>query len=79
MLIPNKHTDLSRNVLVVAADILEYLAKHRVVNFDDLRNYIRKKIPGADRNFIPALTLLYALNVIEYRKKNDSFEYIGSK
>lgn len=77
MLIPTKHTDPSRNVLSVATELLEHIHQKRVVSFEDLREYLRTQRPGTDRIFVSAATLLYALGLIEYRRKTDAFEYTG--
>jgi hypothetical protein len=58
--------------------VLARLKKYRIEEYETLRALV-KKMPGGDALFLPALNLLYLLGLIEYRPKNDSVEYVGSK
>lgn len=77
MLKPSKNTDPARSLLVVAASLLARLRKKRVDTLSDLRDALRKEHAGTDRLFLPALNLLFALGLVEYRVKTDAFEYVG--
>jgi len=74
---PTKHTDPQRSLLFVSATALKRLQKRRAEPFDTLRGHVLEKHTGSDRLFVPALNLLFALGLIEYRPKTDSFEYVG--
>ena len=79
MLRPTKHSDPRRTVLPAAGILLAHLRRHRVESFSQLRATVRNKDDRLDVLFVPALNLLFALGLIEYRKKTDSFEYVGSE
>jgi hypothetical protein len=74
---PTKHSDPSRTVLAVAAEILDRLRRQRVESFVELRRRLSQQGAGVASLFIPAISLLYALGLVEYRRKTDSFEYTG--
>ena len=57
--------------------MLKQLRKHRMVEYDALRNFLRSEIEGADALFIPALDVLFLLGLVEYRRKSDCFAYVG--
>lgn len=77
MLRPTKNTDPARSLLVVSASLLKRLRRKRVEGFVELRQFLRDAHSGADKHFLPALNLLYALGLVEYRVKTDAFEYVG--
>lgn len=77
MLKPTKHTDPARSVLAVAAALLHQLRRKRVVPFGELKAFLRDQGPGTDILFVYGTDLLFLLGLIEYRKKTDSFEYVG--
>lgn len=77
MLRPTKHSHPDKTTLHAATLILKRLQKRRIEKFDDLREYLRKQIKSADFLFLPAVNLLFLLGIIQYRRKNDSFEYVG--
>jgi hypothetical protein len=47
-----------------------------VESYDGLRAFSRAKVDGGDVLFLPALSFLYLMGVVEYRPKNDTFEYV---
>ena len=48
-----------------------------VDEYDALRAFAKKKVVGGDVLFLPALSFLYLLGLIEYRPKIDAVEYVG--
>ncbi|MDH5676674.1 MAG: hypothetical protein OEZ06_31440 [Myxococcales bacterium] len=77
MLRPTKHAHPDRTVINLAMLLLLRLRKRRVEEYVALRKYTRGAVSGGDFLFLPALNLLYMLGLIEYRRKTDSFEYVG--
>ena len=77
MLRPTKHSDPNNTVLPVAALLLAHLRRFRTESFATLRELVRKTNEELDSLFVPALSLLFLLGLIEYRVKTDSFEYVG--
>jgi ABC-3C biological conflict system middle component len=77
MLRPTKHSHPDRTVLSLALVLLGRLRAKRVENYDELRAFSRAKVDGGHVLFLPALSFLYVMGVVEYRPKNDSFEYVG--
>jgi hypothetical protein len=57
--------------------LLKRLKKNRLARFDDLRRLANRTIRGADPLFLPALSFLYILGLVEYRPKTDAIEYVG--
>jgi hypothetical protein len=57
--------------------LLLRIKSQRVEGYEELLGYAKKSVIGANFLFLPALNLLFLLGLIEYRPKNDSFEYIG--
>jgi hypothetical protein len=57
--------------------LLLRIKAQRIEEYEELRGYVKKSVPGGDFLFLPALNLLFLLGLIEYRPKNDSLEYIG--
>lgn len=78
MLRPTKHSHPDQTVINMSLLLLEKLRKLRVEEYDKLRKYAAKKVVGGDILFLPSLNFLYLLGLIEYRKKNDVVEYVGS-
>lgn len=77
MLRPTKHSDPTLTVLPVAAFLLRRLRKHRVESVSGLAARLRKDMPSTNALFAPAIGLLFALALVEYRSHIDSFEYVG--
>jgi hypothetical protein len=78
MLKPTKHSHPDRTIINVSLILLSRVRKRRIEDYDTLRNLVKKTVAGGDALFLPALSFLYLLGVIEYRKKTDSVEYVGS-
>jgi hypothetical protein len=77
MLRPTKHSHPDRTVLNLALVLLSRLRARRAESYDALRAHCRTKVNGADVLFLPALSFLYVMGVVEYRPKTDAFEYVG--
>ena len=77
MIRPNKHSHPDKTVVSASTVLLKRLRKYRSISFDKLREHLAKQEADAASLFLPALNLLFLLGLVEYRKKNDTFEYIG--
>jgi hypothetical protein len=79
MLRPTKHSHPDRTVIGVALRLLVRLRRERLDSYDDLRKFARKAVEGGDILFMPALSFLFLMGLIDYRPKTDAIEYIGPK
>lgn len=78
MLFPSKHSHPDRTLLAASTRLLRELRLRRVVEFDDLARSLKKTAgPSADYLFMPAVSLLYLLGLVDYHAAADSFEYQG--
>ncbi|XCN74929.1 MAG: ABC-three component system middle component 8 [Candidatus Electrothrix aestuarii] len=77
MLRPTKHSHPDRTVINVSLLLLDYLKKYRIEEYGKLRRKIKEKTVGGDVLFLPALSFLYLLGLVEYRPKTDAVEYTG--
>ncbi len=77
MLRPSKHSHPDRTVVAVSLHLLAQLRSRRLVDYEDLRAFSRRKVSGSDPLFLPALNFLYLLGLIEYHPKTDAVEYVG--
>ncbi|APZ95366.1 ABC-three component system middle component 8 [Fuerstiella marisgermanici] len=78
MIRPNKHAHPDKTLMSAATVILRRVKARRSEKFDDLRKVLVSHEPDAASLFLPAVNLLFLLGLIEYRKKNDTFEYVGN-
>ena len=78
MLRPTKHSHPDRTIINVAMLLLIRLKKRRIEQYDALRTYTKKAVSGGDFLFLPALNVLFLLGLVEYHRKTDSFEYVGT-
>lgn len=78
MLRPTKHSHPDRTVVNVSMLLLIRLRARRLEDYDSLRKYAKKAVAGGDVLFLPALSFLYLLGLIEYRPKTDAVEYVGN-
>jgi hypothetical protein len=76
MLTPAKHLDLDRSVLRVASEVLIELRRRRMMEYDAVIRYVKRRI-GDDGEAViaPALSFLFLMGRLEYHAKNDTFEY----
>ena len=73
MIKPEKYMDLDKSVLMIASLILKRLFQDKVIKMDSLFSLIEEKIgDGIHENFLAALTMLHALDKIDYLEKNDT-------
>jgi hypothetical protein len=78
MIRPNKHSHPDKTLVAASTILLRRLRRKRSETFDDLRQCLTKHESDAAGLFLPAVNLLFLLGLVEYRKKNDTFEYIGN-
>lgn len=78
MIQPSKHSHPDKTLIAVAVTLLKQLKSKRSTQYDELREHLIKRYPDALSLFLPALSLLFLLGLVIYRKHNDSFEYTGS-
>jgi hypothetical protein len=77
MLRPTKHSHPDRTIINVSLILLARLKDRRLEDYDKLRKYAKKTVIGGDVLFLPALSFLFLLGLIEYRPKTDAVEYVG--
>lgn len=77
MLRPSKHAHPDRTVINVAMLLLTRLRSQRLCEYDALLNYARKAVSGGDVLFLPSLSFLFLLGLVEYHPKTDAIEYVG--
>lgn len=77
MIRPNKHSHPDKTVIAASTVILRRLRNKRTETFDELRRCLAKYDADSVSLFFPAVNLLFLLGLVEYRSKNDSFEYVG--
>ena len=77
MLRPTKHSHPDRTVINVSLLLLARLRTRRIENYDGLRAYAKTIVIGGDVLFLPSLSFLYLLGLLEYRPKTDAVEYVG--
>ncbi len=77
MLRPTKHSHPDRTVINVALLLLARLKTRRIDDYDALRKHAKKCVNGGDVLFLPALSFLYLMGLIDYRPKTDAVEYVG--
>jgi hypothetical protein len=72
----DEHPD--RMVIHVSLLLLARLETCRVDKYNILRTYVKTAVAGGDVLFLPALTLLNLIGLIDYRPETDVLEYVGS-
>jgi hypothetical protein len=78
MLQPSKHAHPDRTVVAAATFTLRELQRRRVIDYDDLRAALERRTGvSADVLFLPAVSLLHILGLVEYQSTSDAFEYLG--
>ncbi len=78
MLSPEKHMDLDRSVLMITEIVLKYMLKKRIEKVDTLLSFVEKKTgDGIHENFFSALTILHALNKLDYLHQNDTLTLVN--
>lgn len=77
MIRPTKHSHPDRTILYAAFLLLTRLKKNRIEPYSKLLEFTKRAVDGGGFLFLPAVNLLFLLGLIDYRPKNDSFEYVG--
>jgi hypothetical protein len=77
MLLPNKHSHPDETVLAAATLLLKTLRRKRAVPYDELKAVLNRNSSSADYLFTPAISLLYLLDLVNYKDTVDTFEYSG--
>jgi hypothetical protein len=66
MLRPTKHSHPDRTVISVSLLLLARLRTRRLDDYGSLRDYAKKTIVGGDVLFLPALSFLYVMGLVDY-------------
>ncbi len=77
MIRPSKHAHPDKTLVSASTVLLKRLRTKRSESFDELRDSLLKRDADSESLFLPAMNLLFILGLVEYRKKNDTFEYVG--
>jgi ABC-three component (ABC-3C) system Middle Component 8 len=77
LLSPSKHSHPDQTIISVTLKLLSRIKSRRVENYDSLRSVVKDFVSGGDALFLPSLSLLFLLGLVEYRPKTDSIEYVG--
>jgi hypothetical protein len=77
MLRPSKHSHPDRTVINVALLLLARLRAQRLCEYAALLQYARKAVAGGDVLFLPSVSFLYLMGLVDYHPKTDAFEYVG--
>lgn len=79
MLRPSKHAHPDKTVIGIAIVVLKRMEVSHVVGYDELLDYVERRVDGGRYLYLPALNLLFLLGAIEYHRKNDAFELVGMR
>lgn len=77
MLRPAKHAHPDQTALYLSTILVTHLKRRRIETYAGLLQLAKKKVRGGDALFLPALEILFLLGLVDYRRKADSFEYVG--
>ena len=77
MLRPTKHSHPDRTIINLSVLLLARLKNRRLDDYYGLQKYAKRQVSGGDVLFLPALSFLYLMGLIDYRPKTDSVEYLG--
>ena len=73
MIRPTKYTDLKTSVISVSAIIIAEMKQLSAINLDELREVVIDRLgDDAKINFLPSLSLLYALGKLNYDSDVDA-------
>lgn len=77
MIKPHKFMNVQLSLLSVASSIVRSLKKKKTQSYDELLHSISNDFDDDVKDlFILALTFLYSMNVVEYKKKEDQVEML---
>ncbi len=74
---PAKHSHPDRTALFLSTVLIAHLKRHRVESYVALHELAKDSVHHGEALFLPALQALFLLGLVEYRRKSDSFEYVG--
>lgn len=74
---PTKHAHPDRTVISLSLLLLARLKRRRLEDYYNLHEFSKRSVKGGDVLFLPALSFLFLIGLIEYRPKTDSIEYLG--
>ncbi len=78
MITPHKYLDLNLSVLNMGGLLLTALKENGVMKYDELLDKVILALgSNAKEVFIPALSFLYILGKIEYKKEIDTIELLS--
>ena len=77
MLRPNKHSDPELTVLPVTGRLLAFLRERRTASVAAIRDHVCGGRVEMEPLLVPAIDILFLLGLITYRRKGDTFEYLG--
>jgi H+/gluconate symporter-like permease len=80
MFIPSKHTNLELCPLRISSFLIKIIKKKRMIAYEEVVQTLIKKF-GEDVLivFIPSISIMYLLGLVEYNSFSDSFEYIKNE
>jgi hypothetical protein len=80
MIRPDKYIDLDVSVINISSLILKHIRDKKLLSFDDITNYVVKKIGvPAKENIIYALNFLFLIDKIAYHPNIDFFEFVSNE
>lgn len=79
MLRPTKHSHPDLTVMNMAYLLLTRLRKSRSEGYSALLQYATRSHSSAEALFLPSLSFLFLLGLVQYHPKGDRFEYVGAK
>lgn len=74
---PTKHAHPDRTVISLSLLLLARLKTRRLEDYYSLRRFAKRSVKSGDVLFLPALSFLFLIGLVEYRPKTDSVEYLG--
>jgi hypothetical protein len=76
MIKPHKYLDLNLSLLNLGGIIISIVKQEQVIKYDDLlERLILARGENVREVYLPALTFLYALGKVEYKKDIDVIEF----
>ena len=76
---PSKHNDPDKTLIYATFLILKKLKNKKIMPYEELLSFIQKEIVSREYLFLPALSFLFLLGLIDYQAKTDMIEYIEQK
>ena len=76
---PSKHNDPDKTLIYATFLILKKLKNKKIMPYEELLSFIKTEIVSGEYLFLPALSFLFLLGLIDYQAKTDMIEYIEQK